>query len=128
MNVKGYSLKLTQLSNFDLSFLSNLRDEMSRFLTGVSDLVKEECRTAMLRDDMNLSRLIVYSKSIEETKLKRMNRDVKRGRSNEQGPPRFKKRDLNQDFSSALKGNQERVGRSQVAKATCLNYGKIHSA
>uniref|UniRef100_M1DMT8 Uncharacterized protein n=1 Tax=Solanum tuberosum TaxID=4113 RepID=M1DMT8_SOLTU len=43
------------------SLVSNPRDEMSHFVTGVSDVVKEECRTAMLHDDMNISRLIMYA-------------------------------------------------------------------
>ena len=45
---------------------------MSRFLNGVLDIVKEECRTSMLHGDMNLSRLMVYAQSIEESKLGRI--------------------------------------------------------
>ncbi|KAK4726899.1 hypothetical protein R3W88_031816 [Solanum pinnatisectum] len=74
------------------SLVSNPRDDMSRFVTGVSDLVKEECHTAMLHDDMNISRLIVYAQSIEESKLERKNRELKRGRSDEKGEPRSRKR------------------------------------
>ena len=44
--------------------MSNRRDEMSHFVTGVSDIVKEEFCTAMLHDDMNISRLMVYAQSI----------------------------------------------------------------
>ncbi|XP_049368005.1 uncharacterized protein LOC125832861 [Solanum verrucosum] len=87
-------------------------------------LVKEECSTAMLHGDMNISRLVVYAQSIEESKLNRVNRDLKRGRSDEQGQPRFKKRAPNKDSSSSLKANQERVGGSQVSKPTCHNCGK----
>ena len=53
---------------------------MSRFVTGESDLVKEECRTAMLHGDMNISRLVVYAQSIEESKMTRVRKDLKRGR------------------------------------------------
>ena len=53
---------------------------MSRFVTGISDLVKEECRTAMLHGDMNISRLFVYAQSIEESKMTRLRKDLKRGR------------------------------------------------
>ena len=49
------------LSKYAPSLVSNPRDEMSRFVTGVADLVKEECRMAMLHDDMNLSRIMVYA-------------------------------------------------------------------
>uniref|UniRef100_M1DWB2 Gag-pol polyprotein n=1 Tax=Solanum tuberosum TaxID=4113 RepID=M1DWB2_SOLTU len=79
------------------------------FVTGVSDLVKEECRTAMLHDDLNISRLVVYAQSIEEYKLMRVKKDLKRGRSDEQGQLRFKKRAPNQDLLSAPK-NLHKVG------------------
>ena len=126
MSVQEYSLRFTQLSKYAPSLVSNPRDEMSRFVTGVSDLVKEECHTAMLHNDMNISRLIVYAQSIEESKLKRMNRNVKRGRSDEQSQPRFKKRAQDQDSSSAPKVNQEKNGESQFSKPTCITCGKRH--
>ena len=34
--------------------MSNPKDEMSRFVTGVADLVKEQCPTDMVHNDMNL--------------------------------------------------------------------------
>ena len=41
--------------------MSNPKDEMSKFAKGVSDLAKEECRTAMLQNDVKFSRLLVYA-------------------------------------------------------------------
>ncbi|WMV50215.1 hypothetical protein MTR67_043600, partial [Solanum verrucosum] len=61
-----------------------IRDEMSRFVTGVSNLVKKESHTTMLHDDMNISRLVEYAQSIEESKLKRKGRELKTSRSDEQ--------------------------------------------
>ncbi|KAK4721436.1 hypothetical protein R3W88_011669 [Solanum pinnatisectum] len=84
--------------------VSNSRDEMSRFVIGVSDLVKEECCIAMFHDDMNISRLVVYAQSIEE----------------------FKKRAPNQDSSSAPKVTQERGSGPPFAKPNCHNCGKKH--
>ena len=71
MSVEEYSLKFSMLSRYAPSLVSNPRDEMSHFVTGVADLVREECRTAMLHDDMTLARLMVYAQSIEESKLRR---------------------------------------------------------
>ena len=64
MSVEEYSLTFPRLSRFAPSFVSNLRDEMSRFVTGVAELVKEECHTVMLHDDMTLARLIAYAQLI----------------------------------------------------------------
>ena len=54
MSVEKYSLKFILLSKYAPSLVSNPRDEMSRFLTVVLDIVKEDCRTTMLHGDMTL--------------------------------------------------------------------------
>ena len=41
MNVEKYSLKFNLLSKYDPSLVSNPRNEMSWFMIGVADLVKE---------------------------------------------------------------------------------------
>ena len=77
--MEEYSLKFTLLFRYLLSFVSNPRDEMRRFVIGVSDLVKEEFHMTMLHNDMNLTRLMVYAQSIEESKLSKISRYLKRG-------------------------------------------------
>ena len=67
MSVEENSLKFILLSKYALPFVSNPRKEMSRFVTAVSDIVKKKCCTTMLHGDMTLSRLMVYSQSIEES-------------------------------------------------------------
>ncbi|XP_015060305.1 uncharacterized protein LOC107006210 [Solanum pennellii] len=62
MSVEEYSLKFTLLYKYASYLVFNSRDEMSRFVTGVADLVKEECRTTILHGDMNFSMLMVFWK------------------------------------------------------------------
>uniref|UniRef100_M1DRH0 Gag-pol polyprotein n=1 Tax=Solanum tuberosum TaxID=4113 RepID=M1DRH0_SOLTU len=103
-------------------------------------------RSAMLIPTMNISRLMVHAKQIEEQKLKQVGREIKRGRVDDgnsskgrfevQGKPRFKKRFSNQGTSSTSKVNKERVptpkpqggseGGSYVDRPTCANCGKRH--
>ena len=67
MILEEYSLKFTLLCKDAPSLVSNPRDELSKFLIGIFELVREECRTKILNDNMNLSRLIMYYKSIEDS-------------------------------------------------------------
>ncbi|XP_049372489.1 uncharacterized protein LOC125837398 [Solanum verrucosum] len=48
MSDKEYAFKFSLFSMYAPYMEANLRDMMSRFLTGVSELVEEECRTEML--------------------------------------------------------------------------------
>ena len=73
MSVQEYSLKFSMLSRYSPSLMSNLRDEISRFMTGVADLVREECCMVILHDD----RFMVYAQSIEESKHGRIARNFK---------------------------------------------------
>ena len=41
------------------SLVSNPRDEMSHFLTGVPDDLVEECRSAMIHENINISHVMV---------------------------------------------------------------------
>lgn len=65
---------------YALSLVSNLRDEMSRFLLLVSKLLVEECRSAMIQDNMNISNLMVHGQKLEERRLRRKNRVAKRAK------------------------------------------------
>ncbi|XP_015087059.1 uncharacterized protein LOC107030204 [Solanum pennellii] len=99
---------------------------MSRFLTGVSYIVKEECCTIMLHGDMTLSRHMVYAQSIEESKLWRRSRDAKRGIFDKQVQPKFMKRAPIQDGSRDPKSNYNRAGGFQTVKPTCASCRKNH--
>ena len=74
---------------------------MSHFVTGWSKNLVEECHSSMLHDDMNISLPMVHAQEVEETRLRRKNREAKKARSYEGGyskgrldnkdKPRFKK-------------------------------------
>ncbi|XP_015164045.1 uncharacterized protein [Solanum tuberosum] len=56
---------------------------MSSFVTGVSDAIEEECRAVMLHGNMDISRLMVHAQQVEESRLRKRNREVKRPRADE---------------------------------------------
>ena len=53
-------LSFVELARYATSMVSNNRDEMSRFLTGINVELEEKCRFVMIHDNMDLSRLMVH--------------------------------------------------------------------
>ncbi|XP_069155674.1 uncharacterized protein [Solanum lycopersicum] len=119
MSVHEYCLKFTKLSKYAPSFVSNPRDGMSRFMTGVSDDLQEKFHSAMLHDNMNISRLMGHSTHVEESRSRRKSNDSKRERSFDGGSsknrleiqdnPRFKKRVSSLVPSKFQKSSGDRV-------------------
>ena len=81
MSFLEYSLKFTKLSKYAFSLMSNLRDEMNHFVTGVSDDLLEKCYSEMLHDNMDISHLMVHAQQVKESRFKRKNRESKTARS-----------------------------------------------
>ena len=75
MLVREYSLKFVKLSKHACSLVSNSRDEMSRFVSGVSEDLEEECRECMLHDNMDIGRLMVHRQQVEESRRRKRDRE-----------------------------------------------------
>ena len=54
---------------------------MNKFLYRVSDLVKTECRNAMLLGYMNIYRLMTYLQQVEGDKLREQAKENKKARA-----------------------------------------------
>ena len=65
MKTREYSLKFFKLSRYATSLVLNSMDVLSRFLTGINRDLEEECRSRMLHDNMDLSRLMVHVQQVE---------------------------------------------------------------
>ena len=63
MSVVEYSFKFNKLSEYASSLVSNPRDKMNYFVTSLSDDLVEECRSAMLLDNIEIYRLMVHAES-----------------------------------------------------------------
>ncbi|KAH0724928.1 hypothetical protein KY284_000793 [Solanum tuberosum] len=61
MTVQEYGCKFKQLSRYAPHMVVDSKPLMNKFMYGVSDLVKTECRNAMLLEDMNSSRLMNHA-------------------------------------------------------------------
>ena len=60
ISVKDFFLKLTKLSKYVPTLVSNSRARMNKIVMGISSLVEEECCTSMLHHDMHIFRIMVY--------------------------------------------------------------------
>lgn len=56
ISVQEYPLKFLTFSKYDPSLASNMRDEISQFVTGVFATIEEECRATILQEKMDFSR------------------------------------------------------------------------
>ncbi|XP_069147184.1 uncharacterized protein [Solanum lycopersicum] len=124
-----YAMKLNtsekaELATYQLKDVAQTWDEMSRFVIGVSDDLKEECHSAMLHENMKISHLMVHAQQVEETRAKRKSRNAKK-------KPRFKKRSSNQVPTKFPKARDDMVSipKSQKGRGTSSpkkkpTYGK----
>ncbi|XP_069150522.1 uncharacterized protein [Solanum lycopersicum] len=151
MTVREYSLKFVKLSRYATPLVSTSREEMSRFLTGINGDLEEDCRAAMLHDNMDLSRLMMHVQQVEDSRKRRGVRDVRRPRPQDQaGPshgghrnnfgvreqPKFKKGQQSAGNSNPQRNTTPRGGRPepkrgnggemQRPRKTCTKCGRMH--
>ncbi|WMV24299.1 hypothetical protein MTR67_017684 [Solanum verrucosum] len=120
VSVREYDLKFTQLSKYAPTMVVDSRTRMSKFVSGVSEMVVKKCRTTMLINEMDISCLIVHAQQIEEEKLKEKSRETKRAitcdgnfshsRSERHGRPRLRQKFFGQGSSNVPpEFNKDRV-------------------
>ena len=130
MNVKEYSLIFTQLFEYATTIVANPRSRMNKFVMGVSNLVQKECHTTMIFYYMVISRLRVYARQTEESKIREISKEGKRNRSYEQGKPKPKKMFYYQGSSLGNKDrdpNKNSQGGDQTfERSRCATCGKQH--
>ena len=80
-SVHEYSLEFIKLSKYAPSLVSDPRDQMSHFVMGVSKDLQEECHSAMLNDNKNITHLMIYERRVEEARATQNNIYAKTTRS-----------------------------------------------
>ena len=70
MIVQECRLKFNQLSRYAPHMVADFKAHMNKFLYGVSNLVKTECRSVILLGDMNISRLMTHAQQVGGDKLR----------------------------------------------------------
>ena len=87
MTVWEYSQKFVKLFTYATSLVSNNMDEMRRYLIGIDGGLEEECRSVILHDNMDFSKLMVHVHQVEDNRKKRGVRDSRRTQPQDQSGP-----------------------------------------
>lgn len=101
--MREYALKSTKLSKYAPFRVSNPRAGMSKFVMGVSYLVFQEFKMTMFIKEVDISRLMMYAKQIENEKMWKKARESKRAHANICG---FYYQRSNNDSNGRVQGRQ----------------------
>ncbi|XP_049406061.1 uncharacterized protein LOC125869646 [Solanum stenotomum] len=71
----------TLLDRYATYRVADSRAQVNKFMYGVSDLVKRECRNAILLGDMNISRLMSHAQQVEGENLREHAKESKKVRT-----------------------------------------------
>ncbi|KAH0654413.1 hypothetical protein KY289_032091 [Solanum tuberosum] len=116
MTVQEYRLKFTHLSRYAPHMVDNYRAQMNKFMYEVSDLVKTECRNAILLQNMNISRLMTNAQHVEGDKLREQAKENKNSRTG------------NYDYSQPKSGGGNRSQFQQKSSAPAPSSASVPSS
>ncbi|XP_010317241.1 uncharacterized protein [Solanum lycopersicum] len=110
------------------SLVSSNRDEMSRFVTGVSKDLVEECRAAMLHDNVDFTRLMVHSQPKFKKGHRHLGNPTPSSNTNDKwgkyAPKKGNDRNSQRDRKLCGKWGRFHGGECMVGSNACYRCGK----
>ncbi|XP_015072625.1 uncharacterized protein LOC107016782 [Solanum pennellii] len=102
-------------------------DEMSKFFTRITVNLEEECRSAMLHDKMDLSKLMVHVPQVDDSRKKRGVRDARRFKPYDQAGPSNggNRNNFGIREHPRLKKGQQSSGNSNFQRNTAARGGRL---
>ncbi|XP_049406099.1 uncharacterized protein LOC125869685 [Solanum stenotomum] len=98
---------------------------MSKFLFGVSDLVKTECKNAMLLEDVNISKLMTHAQQVEEDMLREMAKDNKKDQKGRASGSKFQgSASSKRTFQTYPKCGKNHPDECLARTEGCFGYGQ----
>ena len=71
-------MKFLKIFKYASSLVSSNKNEISMFVTGVSEDLEEECRAVMLHEKMDLARFMAHTQQVEEIRRRKRGQEGKK--------------------------------------------------